>query len=78
MYWSFPGHLHAKHLMFGVFLGVLRLDLSKLSEKQRRYCMANAQRHIDANLLILNENHLALTKDGLFVSDMVMSDLIMI
>ena len=54
------------------------LDLSKLSEKQRRYCMANAQRHIDANLLILNENHLALTKDGLFVSDMVMSDLIMI
>ena len=54
------------------------LDLSKLSEKQRRYCMANAQRHIDANLLKLNENHLALTKDGLFVSDMVMSDLIMI
>ena len=40
--------------------------------------MANAQRHIDANLLKLNENHLALTKDGLFVSDMVMSDLIMI
>ena len=54
------------------------LDLSKLSEKQRRYCMANAQRHIDANLLKLNENHLALTKEGLFVSDMVMSDLIMI
>jgi oxygen-independent coproporphyrinogen-3 oxidase len=54
------------------------LDLSKLSEKQRRYCMANAQRHIDANLLKLNEKHLALTKDGMFVSDMVMSDLIMI
>ena len=54
------------------------LDLSKLSEKQRRYCMANAQRHIDANLLKLNENHLALTKEGLFVSNMVMSDLIMI
>ena len=54
------------------------LDLSKLSEKQRRYCMANAQRHIDANLMKLSDDHLALTKDGLFVSDMVMSDLIMI
>jgi len=54
------------------------LDLGKLSEKQRRYCMANAQRHIDANLLKLNGNNLALTKEGLFVSDMVMSDLIMI
>jgi oxygen-independent coproporphyrinogen-3 oxidase len=54
------------------------LDLSKLSEKQRRYCMANAQRHIDANLLKLADDHLALTKEGLFVSDMVMSDLIMI
>ena len=54
------------------------LDLSKLSEKQRRYCMTNAQRHIDANLLKLADDHLALTKEGLFVSDMVMSDLIMI
>jgi oxygen-independent coproporphyrinogen-3 oxidase len=54
------------------------LDLSKLSEKQRRYCIANAQRHIDANLLKLSDDHLALTKEGLFVSDMVMSDLIKI
>jgi oxygen-independent coproporphyrinogen-3 oxidase len=54
------------------------LDLSKLSEKQRRYCIANAKRHIDANLLKLSDDHLALTKDGLFVSDMVMSDLIKI
>jgi oxygen-independent coproporphyrinogen-3 oxidase len=54
------------------------LDLSKLSEKQRWYCIANAKRHIDANLLKLSDDHLALTKDGLFVSDMVMSDLIKI
>ena len=54
------------------------LDLSKLSEKQRRYCIANAKRHIDANLLKLSDDHLALTKDGLFVSDMIMSDLIKI
>ena len=54
------------------------LDLSKLSEKQRQYCLANAKRHIDANLLKLTNDHLVLTKEGLFVSDMVMSDLIMI
>ena len=54
------------------------LDLSKLSEKQRQYCLANAKRHIDANLLKLKNDHLVLTKEGLFVSDMVMSDLIMI
>jgi oxygen-independent coproporphyrinogen-3 oxidase len=54
------------------------LDLSKLSEKQRHYCIANALRHIDANLLKLDDNHLALTKDGLFVSDMIMSDLMIV
>ena len=44
------------------------LDLSKLTLKQRTYCLANAQRHMDAHLL----------KEGLFISDMIMSDLILI
>ena len=51
------------------------LDLTTLSEDQRQYCIANAQRHLDAHLLKLQDNHLALTKEGLFVSDMVMSNL---
>ena len=51
------------------------LDLTTLSQDQRQYCIANAQRHLDAHLLKLQDNHLALTKEGLFVSDMVMSDL---
>ena len=54
------------------------LDLSKLTLKQRTYCLANAQRHMDAHLLKLQDNHLSLTKEGLFISDMIMSDLILI
>ena len=54
------------------------LDLSKLTSEQRTYCLANAQKHIDANLLKLQDNHLSLTKEGLFISDMLMSDLILI
>ena len=54
------------------------LDLTTLPNHQRQYCIANAKRHIDANLLKLSDNHLALTKEGLFVSDMVMSDLMIV
>ena len=54
------------------------LDLSQLTDKQRSYCMKNAERHLDAGLLKLTDNQLALTKDGLFVSDMIMSDLMLV
>ena len=54
------------------------LDLSKLTPQQRTYCLANAQRHMDAKLLKLQDHHLSLTKEGLFVSDMIMSDLILL
>ena len=54
------------------------LDLTTLPDNQRQYCLANAKRHLDANLLKLNNNHLALTKEGLFVSDMIMSDLMLV
>jgi len=52
------------------------ISLNKLSERHRNYCMKNAQRFIDAHLLQLNNNQLALTRKGLFVSDMIMSELI--
>ena len=54
------------------------LDLTTLPDHQRHYCIANAKRHIEANLLKLSDNHLALTKEGLFVSDMVMSDMMIV
>ena len=54
------------------------LDLTTLQVDQRDYCMANAKRHIDAKLLKTENNHLVLTKEGLFVSDMIMSDLMIV
>lgn len=52
------------------------LDLSKLSEKYRTYAVKNAQRLITDGLLVLNGEHLKLTHRGLFLSDMVMRELI--
>ena len=52
------------------------LDLNTLSERYRHYCMKEAQRFIDDGLLQLKGHHLILTRKGLFVSDMVMSELI--
>ena len=54
------------------------LDLSTLTDKQRTYCKNNAQRHMEAGLLKLTGNQLSLTKEGLFVSDMIMSDLMIV
>ena len=64
------------------------IDLSLLSDKHRDYCMKNAHRYLDDGLLELDKTvvedinspttHLHLTRRGLFVSDMVMSDLMMV
>lgn len=60
------------------------LDLSTLSERHRSYCLQNAQRYINDGLLELVSSKttglssptLRLTRKGLFVSDMIMSELI--
>jgi len=54
------------------------LDLSTLTDQQRTYCLKNAQRHLEAGLLKLTNQHLSLTRAGLFVSDMIMSDLMIV
>lgn len=62
------------------------IDLSQLTEIYRDYLIKNARRYIDDGLLELNNvgdypsqtQHLRLTPRGLFVSDMVMSDLMMV
>ena len=54
------------------------LDLTTLSERHRRYCMKEAQKFIDDGLLRIVDKHLTLTRKGLFVSDYIMSELIMI
>ena len=54
------------------------LDLRLLSERQRAYCRRTAQRFIDDGLLTLHDEHLSLARRGLFVSDMIISDLMLI
>jgi oxygen-independent coproporphyrinogen-3 oxidase len=54
------------------------LDLRLLSERQRAYCRRTAQRFIDDGLLTLHDEHLSLARRGLFVSDMIISELMLI
>ena len=54
------------------------LDLDSLTENHRRYCLREAQRFIDDGLLRFSDNHLTLTRKGLFVSDYIMSSLIFV
>lgn len=54
------------------------LNLDSIPEKYKKYAVANASESISNGLLELSENCLRLTRKGVFVSDMVMSDLIMV
>ena len=54
------------------------LDLTTLSERHRRYCLSEARRFITDGLLQQQDQHLALTRRGLFVSDYIMSALVMV
>ena len=52
------------------------LDLHQLSERHRTYALKNAQRFLNDGLLeIKGDKRLVLTRKGLFVSDMIMSEL---
>lgn len=51
------------------------LDLSSLTAQDTAYLLPLAQKYIDEGLLVLSGNHLRLSRQGLFVSDMVMADL---
>jgi oxygen-independent coproporphyrinogen-3 oxidase len=51
------------------------LSLNHLSEKHKNYCLENAKRFMEDGLLHINNHQLALTRQGLFVSDMIMSEL---
>ena len=56
------------------------LSLSRLDTAHRSYCLRQAGRYIDSGLLTLEKEtaRLRLTRDGLFVSDMVMADLMLV
>ena len=54
------------------------LDLGELDELHRQYCLTEAQRFIADGLLEIVDNNLRLTRRGLFVSNMVMSELMLV
>ncbi|MBO5626886.1 MAG: radical SAM family heme chaperone HemW [Prevotella sp.] len=54
------------------------LPLERLSGSQRQYLLSQARPHLERQLITMEDNHLRLTRQGLFVSDMVMSDLMMV
>jgi oxygen-independent coproporphyrinogen-3 oxidase len=47
----------------------------RFGEELHCYCLESAQKHIDRNLLIIKKGALKLTREGLFISDGIMSDL---
>ena len=54
------------------------LCLESLSPRHRRYLLASADRYLKDGLMEQANGHLRLTRRGLFVSDMVMADLMMV
>ena len=50
--------------------------LSSLKEKYRHYLLDNAKSAIERGLLTIDDDRIHLTRQGLFVSDDVMSDLV--
>ena len=51
------------------------LELGMLDNDDRRYVMRQADKYLRSRLLAIVDDRLALTRQGLFVSDMIMSDL---
>ncbi len=54
------------------------LDLTTLSDRHRHFCLREAQPYLSDGLLRQQDSHIMLTREGLFVSDMVMSALMMV
>ncbi len=51
------------------------IDLQRLNDNERSYCLRNAEKHINNGTLEIKEGFLRLTRDGIFVSDGITSDL---
>ena len=62
-------HLRTKE---GINTGELT---SLFGEEKEKYCLRQAQKHLDNQLLEVKDNQLKLTRSGIFVSDGIMSDL---
>lgn len=54
------------------------IHLADITTQQREYLLRQAQPHISAGTLALTDTHIHLTRDGIFISDSIMSDLILL
>ena len=54
------------------------IDLATLSDIHQKYCLKEAREFINNGLLKLDNNHLILTRKGLFISDYIMSSLMLV
>lgn len=54
------------------------IHLADITTQQREYLLLQAQPHISAGTLALTDTHIHLTRDGIFISDSIMSDLILL
>ena len=54
------------------------INMASLSTKHRNHCHASAETYIAQGLLELKNNRLRITRKGIFVSDMIMSDLMLV
>lgn len=54
------------------------LALSVLSEPYRSHCLRQSRQYVESGLLKLTDTHIVLTREGLFVSDMVISNLMLV
>lgn len=59
--------------MWGLTLKALKL---KFGEELYNYCLTNAQPHLTTGKLIMRDNTLYISKEGIFISDGIMSDLL--
>ena len=51
------------------------IPLSELSTEKRQYCLSMAEPHLARHLLHIQGNRLCLTKEGIFTSNDIISDL---
>ena len=51
------------------------IDLSRLDDKYVQYLVKQAARHVSDKTVDINNGHLKLTREGIYISDLIMSDL---
>lgn len=54
------------------------LDLSRLLPEQREYALKTSEKYVDDGMMSLNGSRLAIMQRGLFLSDMIMRDLMIV